>query len=100
MGGRYVPSLLAAIGGVIERHMVEIGLLPQPSRVAGGRATVTMTATVPIPQCPKCGSAALVHQAGCDLCTADRKSVVRGRSVSVRVYRGRRRIIKKKKERK
>ena len=27
MGGRYVPSLLAAIGEVIERHMVEIGFL-------------------------------------------------------------------------
>lgn len=27
MGGRYVPSLLAAIGGVIERHMIEIGFL-------------------------------------------------------------------------
>nr|MBP6771145.1 adenosylcobalamin-dependent ribonucleoside-diphosphate reductase [Reyranella sp.] len=27
MGGRYVPSLLAAIGGVIERHLVEIGFL-------------------------------------------------------------------------
>ena len=27
MGGRYVPSLLAAIGGVIERHMIETGFL-------------------------------------------------------------------------
>ena len=27
MDGRYVPSLLAAIGGVIERHLVEIGFL-------------------------------------------------------------------------
>ncbi|MFM8801500.1 MAG: adenosylcobalamin-dependent ribonucleoside-diphosphate reductase [Tagaea sp.] len=27
MGGRYVPSLLAAIGEVIERHMVQIGFL-------------------------------------------------------------------------
>ncbi len=27
MGGRYVPSLLAAIGEVIERHMIEIGFL-------------------------------------------------------------------------
>ncbi len=29
MDGRYVPSLLAAIGDVIERHMVEIGFLPR-----------------------------------------------------------------------
>ena len=27
-GGQYVPSLLAAIGDVIERHMIEIGFLP------------------------------------------------------------------------
>ncbi len=27
MDGRYVPSLLAAIGGVIEKHMIEIGFL-------------------------------------------------------------------------
>ena len=27
MGGRYVPSLLAAIGEVIERHMVETGFM-------------------------------------------------------------------------
>ena len=33
MGGRYVPSLLAAIGDVIERHMIEIGFLP----ARGGR---------------------------------------------------------------
>ena len=31
MGGRYVPSLLAAIGEVIERHMIEIGF-PGPAR--------------------------------------------------------------------
>src|SRR5882757_6091470 len=29
MNGRYVPSLLAAIGDVIEQHMIEIGFLPQ-----------------------------------------------------------------------
>ena len=30
VGGRYVPSLLAAIGEVIERHMIAIGFLPDP----------------------------------------------------------------------
>ncbi len=29
MNGRYVPSLLAAIGGVIETHMLRIGFLQQ-----------------------------------------------------------------------
>ena len=32
MDGNYVPSLLAAIGDVIERHMIEIGFLPAPAR--------------------------------------------------------------------
>jgi ribonucleoside-diphosphate reductase alpha chain len=32
MGGRYVPSLLAAIGEVIERHMIDIGFLAAPGR--------------------------------------------------------------------
>ncbi len=27
IGGKYVPSILAAIGGVIERHMIEIGFI-------------------------------------------------------------------------
>ena len=27
MGGRYIPSILAAIGGVIEQHMVAIGFI-------------------------------------------------------------------------
>src|SRR5690606_13822482 len=31
MGGRYVPSLLAAIGGVIEQHMIDIGFMPDPA---------------------------------------------------------------------
>ena len=34
MGGRYVPSLLAAIGEVIERHMIEIGFLSPRLRPA------------------------------------------------------------------
>ena len=39
MEGRYVPSLLAAIGDVIERHMIEIGFLPaKPQRAELGGA--------------------------------------------------------------
>ena len=32
MDGHYVPSLLAAIGEVIERHMIDIGFMPDPAR--------------------------------------------------------------------
>ncbi len=86
MGGRYVPSLLAAIGGVIERHLVEIGFLAptesprlidaieermrlaangrdgSPEPAAGGGSSTSMG------QCPQCGAAALTHQEGCDVC--------------------------------
>src|ERR1041385_9540870 len=32
MEGKYVPSLLAAIGDVIEQHMIEIGFVPPKRR--------------------------------------------------------------------
>jgi len=71
--GRYVPSLLAAIGGVIERHLVEIGFLALPAGVeravpAALRAVVGLEGAPG--QCPRCGEAAWVHLEGCDLCTA------------------------------
>src|SRR5205823_2140368 len=31
MGGRYIPSLLAAIGEVIERHLITIGFMAKPT---------------------------------------------------------------------
>jgi ribonucleoside-diphosphate reductase alpha chain len=65
MDGRYVPSLLAAIGGVIERHMIDTGFLKADAKPGlalavneGGRAA----------QCPRCGEAALVFQEGCSTC--------------------------------
>ena len=37
VGPRYVPSLLAAIGDVIEQHMIDIGFLPNPQEAREGR---------------------------------------------------------------
>ncbi len=84
MEGRYVPSLLAAIGGVIERHLVEIGFLspaesPRIAEAAEQRVKLAAGAREPIDgssggpggkmgQCPNCGAAALTHQEGCDIC--------------------------------
>ena len=82
MEGRYVPSLLAAIGQVIERHLIDIGFLkPEDGPLArdphAGRALAMgggVTASVvdapasAFGQCPRCGAAALTHQDGCDLC--------------------------------
>jgi ribonucleoside-diphosphate reductase alpha chain len=83
LGGRYVPSLLAAIGGVIERHMIDIGFLAPPEsaplaervrQAAAGAETGPGGAAEGAGrrlagQCPKCGSASLIRQEGCDLCT-------------------------------
>ena len=71
MAGRYVPSLLAAIGEVIERHMVETGFL--------GRRNLSLSGTLPnlhaLPVegararfCPRCGDASFVALEGCDSC--------------------------------
>ncbi|HEX9836882.1 MAG TPA: adenosylcobalamin-dependent ribonucleoside-diphosphate reductase, partial [Alphaproteobacteria bacterium] len=74
MEGKYVPSLLAAIGEVIERHMIEIGFLQKPAH-SGEPAALSDRKVVglehaPMRQCPKCGAAALVRQEGCDTCTS------------------------------
>ena len=79
MGGRYVPSLLAAIGETIEKHMIEIGFLEpgQPAALGGEeeapppeRRAVAAGAISQAGQCPKCGAAAVIHQEGCDTCTS------------------------------
>jgi ribonucleoside-diphosphate reductase alpha chain len=65
LGGRYVPSLLAAIGGVIERHMVEIGFLPpsEASKLQSG-----ISANLKRSSCPRCGEPSLIFQEGCATC--------------------------------
>jgi ribonucleoside-diphosphate reductase alpha chain len=80
MGGKYVPSLLAAIGDVIERHMIEIGFLPArgeraqvaDQRIAVGNGLISdqRPLTARMAQCPKCGEAALIRIEGCDQCTS------------------------------
>jgi ribonucleoside-diphosphate reductase alpha chain len=73
--GRYVPSLLAAIGGIIERHMIDIGFIkPREASDADAaeRLQLALAAgdAAPLRQCPKCGEAAIVHQEGCARCLA------------------------------
>ncbi|WP_207456364.1 adenosylcobalamin-dependent ribonucleoside-diphosphate reductase [Azospirillum sp. SYSU D00513] len=96
MNGRYVPSLLAAIGDVIERHMKTVGvlpeqdtLLPEAARRAVGEAphaashaeaegqgghqhagpqTAGQGEAPRAQQCPKCGQPTLIRQEGCDSC--------------------------------
>ena len=90
MGGRYIPSLLAAIGEVIEKHMITVGFLKrsghsdknqsQPrflSRSVGALSEEGHVESYDISdgyevqalrQCPKCGQPGLKKQEGCDSC--------------------------------
>ena len=80
MEGKYVPSLLAAIGDVIERHMIGIGFLParhlraelnaQKAAARGVLISDQRPLTTRLAQCPKCGEAALIRIEGCDQCTS------------------------------
>ncbi len=70
MEGRYVPSLLAALGEVIERHMIDIGFLPANQPMDAPPAEARRAVAGPMRQCPKCGQAGLIRQEGCDICTA------------------------------
>ena len=63
MDGAYVPSLLAAIGGVIENHMIAIGFLRPEAPVADNAKRRPAL-------CPRCSQPGLVRQEGCDLCTS------------------------------
>jgi ribonucleoside-diphosphate reductase alpha chain len=82
MDGRYVPSLLAAIGNVIENHLIDIGFIQARESIAakaqktaaegtgagGGNGLGPENPMAGLGQCPKCGTAGMVHQEGCELC--------------------------------
>jgi ribonucleoside-diphosphate reductase alpha chain len=69
--GRYVPSLVAAIGDIIERQMVETGFLTPAEKSAGktyAEPASAMSATRLGPICPKCSQPGLVREGGCLSC--------------------------------
>jgi len=80
MGGKYVPSLLAAIGGIIERHMTDIGFMADTgAALAGPHIDELQIAVTPlhvvskgnadkVTQCPSCGEFSMVHGTGCPTC--------------------------------
>lgn len=73
MEGKYIPSILAAIGGVIEKHMVAIGFIegegmglktdPKSEVMAVGEAPKGKA-------CPSCGDYTLNMVEGCMTCTS------------------------------
>ena len=73
VSGRYVPSLLAAIGEVIERHMIDIGFIRRDEAHPGflQQAANAQTAQVGSGEtlfCPQCNRPAMVFQEGCLIC--------------------------------
>jgi len=66
--GRYVGSLVAAIGDIIERHMIGTGFLQPPERLPVKSTAQPAAATATGPLCPKCSQPGLVREAGCVSC--------------------------------
>jgi ribonucleoside-diphosphate reductase alpha chain len=86
IGGRYVPSLLAAIGEVIETHMRRIGFMtpddaqeaPAPVPMASVAEEVGLGPSASVGglgvhggrSCPRCAAQAFVKESGCWTCRA------------------------------
>jgi len=71
MQGKYVPSILAAIGGVIERHLIDIGFIAGEGLglKSDPKAAVMAVGEAPRgPACPNCGAYAMVMKEGCMTC--------------------------------
>ncbi|HEX2592330.1 MAG TPA: hypothetical protein VHL34_12580, partial [Rhizomicrobium sp.] len=73
MSGRYVPSLLAAIGEVIERHMMAIGFMAPRETIVPNeerRAVAVAGEGAPARFCPRCSSPSLIQLEGCETCVS------------------------------
>lgn len=78
LNGKYVPSILAAIGGVIEQHMRAIGYMePAKGGTAQGvpegrKPSYTQPDPLPFPlppaMCPACHSSNVKKESGCFVC--------------------------------
>ncbi len=77
MQGRYIPSILAAIGGVIERHLIAIGFidgeglgLKTDPRADPRVEAIAVGETPRGAACPACGAYEMVMIEGCLTCRA------------------------------
>ena len=68
--GKYIPSILAAIGGVIEQHMISIGFLEHEGMglKSDPKAQVVNMDTPRGKACPSCGQLDMVMMEGCMTC--------------------------------
>ena len=72
MGGKYIPSILAAIGGVIEQHMVAIGFIEGEGMglKTDPKADVAQLGAPRGKACSSCGSYELRMIEGCMTCAS------------------------------
>ena len=77
VGGRYVPSILAAIGEVIEEHLIRIGFIDDPENREGEAERLRLAsgmdegaASARLRTCPKCSQPGLIRLENCDTCTS------------------------------
>ena len=72
VGGKYIPSILAAIGGVIEQHMVATGFLEGEGMglKTDPRAAVVNLDAPRGKACPSCGQYDMHMQEGCMTCAS------------------------------
>ena len=73
IGGKYVPSILAAIGGVIERHLISIGFISGEGMGLKTDPTAEVydlgAGRTGAAKCNSCGSSAMRMSEGCMTCT-------------------------------
>ncbi len=70
--GKYIPSILAAIGGVIERHMIETGFLEGEGMGLKSDPTAKVVG-LDAPRgkaCPSCGQFSMMMVEGCMTCAS------------------------------
>ena len=70
--GKYIPSILAAIGGVIERHMIAIGFLEGEGKGLKSDPTAKVVG-LDAPRgkaCPSCGQFSMMMVEGCMTCSS------------------------------
>ncbi len=72
MNGKYIPSILAAIGGVLEQHLVAIGFLEGEGMglKSDPQAQVVNLDTLKGPACPSCGQFDMRMVEGCMTCAS------------------------------
>lgn len=76
-GGRWIPSLVAEIGDIIERHFISIGIM-EPKLTDNDKKTIEEKKAIYIQEggslenaeiCPSCSARAVIQTGGCSICT-------------------------------